>query len=240
MARKKSTNWISYQEAVDLVRSEGLGSRQQYLDWWDSNKPRRLSKYPHRIYSEWTSWNDFLGTNNTFNQGKKATRPYGEAVLWVHKQGIEGGRAGWLAWLEQHGEDLPEDIPTRPDFKYKKDWVSWKHWLGDHVVEKVEAQQKAVVDNSIYYIIREQDYSHVSNVYTFGLEKGGISALKERWQTEKFSVVKLYKFDARQIDSIKKIVEECSKPYYDGTNTRMVTNIHNLCWELINVLEPVQ
>jgi len=238
-ASNKKSNWLSYEEAKALVRSENVGSRQQYLDWHDANKPKRLSKYPHRVYTnDWTSWNDFLGTDNKFNQGKKSFRPYNESIMWVHKLGIEGGRDGWLTWLEQHGDDLPSDIPRRPDLHYKKDWSTWRHWLGDRVVEKVEAQQKALQESGVYYIIRETNYAHLNNVYSFGLERGGVSALKSRWTLDKFQVVKLFKFDPSQTESIKQIINQFSTPY-ESEHVRTVTNIHEICWELVNVLEPI-
>lgn len=239
MARKRSNKWMSFEEAKEFIQGQGVQSRQQYIDWWDENKPKTLSKYPQRVYvEEWEGWNDFLGTNNQFNQKRRAWRSFEEAVLWVHQLGIEGGRNGWLAWVKENEDKLPKDIPKRPDITYKKDWMSWKHWLGNSVAEKVEAQQVAR-SAAIYYVIRERDYENVANVYTFGVELGGVSALKDRWQHEQFRVVKMYEFHPERVQEVEQVVKTLSSPYFDSTDARIVPNIHDLCWELVGILDPL-
>lgn len=231
---------MSFEEAKEFVRDQGVQSRQQYLDWWDENKPKALSKYPQRVYTkEWDGWNDFLGTNNEFNKTRRNWRSFEEAVIWVHKQNIQGGKNGWLEWVKENEDNLPEDIPKRPDITYKKHWLSWKHWLGDAVTEKVEAQQQAQ-SAAVYYVIRERDYQHVQNVFTFGVEDGGIAGLKDRWKHEQFQVVKMFEYRRDKAVQVEKVVNSLSTPYFGDTFVRAVPNIHDLCWELISVLEPIQ
>jgi hypothetical protein len=239
MPRKRSDKWMTFEEAKEFIQSQGVQSRQQYIDWWDDNKPKSLSKYPQRVYTdEWEGWNDFLGTNNEFNKTRRSWRSFEEAVIWVHKQGIQGGKPGWLQWVKDNPDSLPEDIPKRPDITYKKDWLSWKHWLGDSVTERVEAQQTAR-SAAVYYIIREKDYAHVNNVYSFGIEPGGVAALKDRWKLEQFQVVKLFQFDTQRAPEVEKIVTSLSTPYFGDGSVRAVPNIYDLCWELVGVVDPI-
>jgi hypothetical protein len=239
MARKRSSKWMSFEEAKEFVRQQGIQSRKQFLDWHDENKPKRISKYPQRVYTkEWDGWNDFLGTNNEFNKTRRNWRSMNEAILWVHRLGLQGGKQAWLDWVKENEDQLPEDIPKRPDIVYKKDWLSWKHWLGDKVAEKVEAQQKAR-ESTIYYIIREQDYANVNNVFTFGIESGGIAGLKDRWKIEKFQVVKMFRFDREHINEVENVLERLSHPYLGEKNVRAVPNIHELCWQLSDYLDVI-
>ena len=241
MPRKRSTKWMEFDDAREFVQAQGVQSRKQFIDWFDDNKPKRLSKYPQRVYTkEWKGWNDFLGTNNEFNKTRRNWRSFNEAVLWVHALGLQGGKPAWLEWVKEHSTELlPEDIPKRPDIVYKQEWMTWKHWLGDKVAERVEAQQKAR-SAAIYYVIREVKYAEVSNVYTLGVESHGIAALKERWEYEKFQVVKMFEFDSAKAHEVDAVIDKCSNSYFGEKYVRAVPNIHEMCWELNNVLDLVR
>lgn len=242
MPRQRSSKWLSYEDAREFVQKEQIQSRQQFLKWYQDNKPRRIPKHPERVYTqpnEWTSWNDFLGTDNEFNKTRHNWRPFNEAVQWAHKQNIAGGKIGWLKWVDENEDGLPEDIPRRPDLAYKRQWMSWKHWLGDAVVEKVEAQQKTQ-SAAVFYIIQEREYSNVANVFTVGVETGGVSALKDRWTQEKFQVVRLYKFKPEKKQDIDHLINQLSSPYFGNNNVRAVINVHELAWELTSILDPIQ
>ncbi len=231
---------MSFEDAKEFIQDQQVQSRQQFLDWHDENKPKALSKYPQRVYTdEWNGWNDFLGTNNEFNKTRRNWRTLEEAILWVHKLNLSGGKDAWLKWVKENTSDLPEDIPKRPDITYKKDWMSWKHWIGDAVAEKVEAQQKAQ-SAAIYYIIKQQEYGEVANVYSFGIESGGVAALKDRWSVEKFQVIRMYHFDQSVGKQVNEIVENLSTPHFGSAQVRAVPNIHDLCWELTNVLDQIR
>jgi hypothetical protein len=241
MPRTRSKKWMDFEDAKAFVQSQGVQSRQQFIDWYDANKPARLSKYPPRVYTkERNGWNDFLGTNNEFNKTRRNWRSFSEAILWVHQLGIQGGKPAWLEWVKEHGEEkLPEDIPKRPDIVYSQEWMTWKHWLGDKITERVEAQQKAR-EASIYYIIREQQHATVDNVYTVGVEPRGVAGLKERWEVEKFQVVKMFQFESSKAPQVEAIVGNLTKSYFGEHHVRAVPNIHELCWELNNELDVVK
>ena len=70
-------NWLTFEEARDIVRDESLCSVVQYKQWWDRNVPRQIPKYPYNVWkTKWAGWNDFLGNDNVFDYGKRQYRPY--------------------------------------------------------------------------------------------------------------------------------------------------------------------
>ena len=142
---RKYASW----EAIKLtVQSVGtVTSRQKYLKWHAKVKPRYMPKYPHRVYPEWISWSDFLGTDNSWNgydlqlaaRRGDAWRPYWEAVRYVQKLGIKT-KNDWHAYCRE--KELPEDIPRAPDKTYGDDWTGWRSWLGKESMNKVESAVK--------------------------------------------------------------------------------------------------
>lgn len=226
--RPKNENYLPWNEARDFIRGEMIPSRGKYFEWWQRNKPKAIPRFPYRVYKEWVSWNDFLGTDNKFNEKiGRAWRTLDEATLWVHKLGLQS-QAQWMDWCKEK-DNLPEDIPARPDLVYEK-WRSWNHWLGNKPVEAIEAKQQAQ-QHVVYYIVHEQNVP--INVFTFGTEQGGLSALKNRWEREKFDICRLFWYDSSRATAVKQIVEGLSRPYMENTRQRMTPNI----WEIVSYLE---
>lgn len=232
--RKKNPNYISFEQAREAVRLELIPSVVKYNEWWLANKPKAIPRYPFRVYTkEWISWNDFLGTNNKFNDKIRKWRPIEEAITWVHRQHIKSFE-DWMTFARTPG-NLPEDIPGRPDYVYNQ-WISWAHWLGHKPQQAIEAK-KIAARNHVFYIVQ---YEHVpGNIFTFGVEEGGISGLKDRWQNEKFNTFKLFWYDRDKADIVKKVVNELSSPYYGDERQRIVPNIHEIVWHLQNILETI-
>jgi len=137
--RPKNENYLSFEEAREFVRSELLPSRGKFFEWWDRNKPKAIPRFPYRVYQEWISWNDFLGTNNKFNE-KSGTkwRSLEEATLWVHSLKL-GSYNEWMDYCRN--TELPEDIPARPELIYDG-WRSWNHWLGNRRMRQSKPKLK--------------------------------------------------------------------------------------------------
>lgn len=233
--RPKNENFLSYEEAREFIRNELLPSRGKYFEWWNLNKPKSIPRFPYRVYQkEWTSWNDFLGTNNQFNNrlGQK-WRPLDEATMYIHTLKLSS-QEEWMKYCRAN--KLPDGIPTRPDLVYDK-WRSWSHWLGNKPIAALEAQQ-AAQKIQVYYIIHEQGVP--SNVFTFGVEPMGISALKERWEYEQFDVIRLFWYDKMRSMVIKQIVEQTSSPMFDDVKQRIVPNIWETIWHLQSQMELIQ
>ncbi|MGZ8924306.1 MAG: hypothetical protein ACXW2E_00350 [Nitrososphaeraceae archaeon] len=224
--RPSVEKYLSYEDAKEFVRGEMIPSRKKYHEWWDRHKPKAVPKFPYRTYREWTSWNDFLGTSNHF--GIKAARSWRnmeEAALWVHRLRLEN-YVSWMAYCKIN--KLPVDIPTRPDLVYKK-WKSWNHWLGNKPVEALQAVRDAQKLH-IYFIVHEKGVPE--NVFTFGVDTIGPSNFKERWQHEKFDIIKLFWYDAEKVTTIDHIVTTFSTPYLANDKQRICPNVWEILWYL--------
>lgn len=235
--RPKNENYLKWEDAREAVRAEMIPSRSKYFEWWERNKPKAIPRFPYRVYiEEWISWNDFLGTNNSFKLNSAGKwRSYSEAILWAHALKIPTQEA-WMEFARTSGK-LPEDIPARPDLAYGK-WVSWGHWLGNKPIAAIEAKKEAVQQVAIYYIIRESNAP--GNILTYGVDPHGITHLKEWWERDKFEVIKLYWYQPTQQTYIKQVLDRLSTPYRGDDRQRITPNIWEIMWYFDAVLEPVR
>lgn len=233
MAAKRS---ISFEEAREVVRAECIGSRKQYNEWHKANKPKKIPRFPNRAYEdEWKGWNDFLGNNNSFDNKPKPYRPFVEAMAWAHRLGLKGQQE-WLEYVRTNRETMPEDIPTRPEIVYD-DWLSWMHWLGNRPQEKVEAAQKVEKESTVFYCIQEKEYASQSTIFTFGIERGGVSALKENWEmTKNFRVIKMFQYDPAEMDNVQKVINAQTTAYYGSSKIRICPNINQVLFDIGNYL----
>lgn len=234
MAEKRS---LPFEEARELIRKECIGSRKQYTEWHKANRPKKIPRFPNRAYADqWEGWNDFLGNDNSFDNKPKSYRPFVEALVWAHKLNLKGQKE-WLEYVNENRETFPKDIPTRPDVVYD-DWLSWMHWLGNRPQEKVEAAQKIENEASIFYCIQEKQYADQNNIFTFGIEKGGVSALKENWElsNKSFRVVKMFQHDPNVMDNVQQVISTQSTPYYGAEKVRICPNINQLLFDVSNYL----
>lgn len=239
VGRKNNPNFLPFAEARAFIQDEMLPSSGAYKEWWNKNKPKALPPYPYRVYKEWVSWNDFLGTNNKFQEPhQQSWRTLDEAIVFVHKLGFKS-QAEWMTYARE-GEK-PKDIPARPDIVYNK-WRSWNHWLGNKPQQAIEAKKEAQ-KTRLFYIIQYKDVP--SNVFSFGVEDGGISGLKDRWEYEKsrgygFNVVKMFWYDPDKSSQVQNIISTLTISYNDDDRQRIASNIHEVIWYLQFNLSEVQ
>ena len=239
MAAKRS---LPFEEARDIVRLECIGSRKQYTDWHKANKPKKIPRFPNRAYEDlWEGWNDFLGNDNSFDNTPKPYRPFAEGMAWAHRLGLKGQQE-WLEYVRNNREGIPDDIPTRPDVVYD-DWLSWMHWLGNRPQEKVEAAQQVEKQSSIFYCIQEKQYkTEASNIFTFGIERGGVSALKENWEltNKSFYVVRMFHFDSAEMEAVQSIIQRQTTGHYGSNKVRITPNVNQLLYDIGNLLMVAQ
>lgn len=232
--RPRNSNFLSFEEARAFVRGEMIPSRSKYEDWWNRNKPKTVPRFPYRVYKEWLSWNDFLGNDNEF--GEKigtAWRPFDEAVKWVHTLKLNT----YEEWMEYCKEvKPPEDIPARPDLVYDQ-WRSWKYWLGNSPTEIIEAAKQGQ-KVSVYYIIH--DPTVPSNVFDFGIEPMGLTAVKDRCARSDSHVVRLFWHDPQKGQFVKQLVDSWSLPYLGDDKRRVAPNVFEIITRLESILETVR
>lgn len=227
--RPKNSNYIPYEEAKLIVRAELLHSRSAYEHWYDREKPKSIPRFPYRVYTaEWITWNDFLGTNNEFKKGQRAWRTYNEAIHVVHPLQLKTQK-DWLEYCSAHPENIPEDIPRRPDVVYDA-WVSWNHWLGNKPVAAIEAKVEAA-KTALFYIIH--DPAVPGNVFSYGVETGGVSAMKDRWEREKYDIIKMFWYEQERGNDVKAVVDSLSSPYLGDDRQRITPNV----WMIVEQLQ---
>lgn len=233
--RPRNKNFLPWAEAREFIRSEMIPSRGKFQEWWDRNKPKTIPRYPYRVYKEWTTWNDFLGNENAFNE-KIGTKwiPLDEAIPIIHPLKIKT-YAEWMEFVKIPG-NLPPNVPARPDLVYDK-WRSWNHWLGNKVVEVVQAKQEAQ-KTQVYYIIHETDAP--GNVLTFGVETGGVASLKERWSYEKFDVIRMFWYEPDKGALLRQIVEATTTSYLGNDHQRIAPNVWETVYHIAMQLDQVK
>lgn len=115
-----------YAEAKVFVQTLKLKSKQEYTRLFQSQKlPADLPARPEGVYTEWTTWGDFLGNGKISRKGQ-AVRFFDEARTWVRSQNIKSGEAYRQLWSSGV---LPLDLPGTPNNVYSE-WVSWGDFLG--------------------------------------------------------------------------------------------------------------
>lgn len=227
--------FLSYEKAREFVRSELIPSKAKYDDWYVENKPHNIPRLPHRVYKEWTTWMDFLGTENTWGGGKQGTswRSLEEATIWAHTINMKS-RAEWFAWVKLPG-NLPADVPARPDMYYKH-WVGWNHFLGNKLTDAALAQQD-VKKVQIFFLIRYPDVP--GNVLTIGVEPMGITGMRERWERKNYDIIGLFWFDEQKADQMQQYIRNKSTPYLGDDRQRIFPNVWDFVWDMSVLFEQV-
>ena len=132
----KKKNWMSFAEAQALMQKEGIKTYTEFKEWKKAGKrPPNFPANPHIIYAEdWKGWPHFLGTEEI---RFKKWMSFTEAQALMQKEGIKT-YTEFKEW--KRAGKRPANFPGNPDIKYKKDWVSWYHFLGKKWMSYAEAQ----------------------------------------------------------------------------------------------------
>ena len=85
-------------------------------------------------------------------------------------------------------------------------------------------------------------HGDAENIITFLYVKGGPAILEEQWvaansMNQPFKVVRMYKFNPSQQESLRGVVEMTSTPFKGQENIRLVSNLPTLLWELDSIFE---
>ena len=123
-------NWRRFDDARTLVRSLGLKSVNEWLEYCRSGKkPADVPSNPNQMYAKagWAGMGDWLGT------GKVAThlrqyRPFKKARAFVRSLGLKSVDE-WYDYCKSGRK--PADIPISASKTYEEDgWSGWGDWLG--------------------------------------------------------------------------------------------------------------
>ena len=121
--------WMSFQDAKTLMQSQGIKTHKDFIEWKkDGKRPKDFPSNPNQIYKDkWKGWGDFLDTGNISNR-KMEWMSFQDAKTLMQSQGIKTNRE-FIEWKK--AGKRPEDFPSNPQRTYKKEWISWSHFLGN-------------------------------------------------------------------------------------------------------------
>lgn len=118
---KQNMTWMSYSEAVALMRAAGIRSMPEFEQWKnDGNRPNDFPAAPANVYSkEWKGFREFFGTNFMSYQEAKTL------VRGLKFKSIEE----FEVWLQS--DSRPVNFPKTPRNSYKDNgWSGFKDFLG--------------------------------------------------------------------------------------------------------------
>ena len=114
----------TYDEAKKFARKHNLKRKD---DWIKYEKTDDYPSRPDKIYKEWTTWGDFLGTENVAPT-KKKYRSFKDARKFVQSLKFKS-RGEWQKYCKS--AKRPKDIPKHPEDTYKnKGFTNVGDWLG--------------------------------------------------------------------------------------------------------------
>ena len=122
-------NYLSFEEARKHARTLKLTSNKQWRDYNNSGlKPNSIPAAPSKVYKEkgWIDWKDFLGSEN-HRAFRKNCRSFEEAKKFAQERKVKSAR-DWMNLSK--GKQLPEDLPSKPQNRYKDQWKGWPDFLG--------------------------------------------------------------------------------------------------------------
>jgi len=132
-------NWRDFGSARAFIHSLGLESNQDWREFTKSGSlPSDIPASPDRVYKDWRSWGDWLGTGTP--HWSDIERP---AFPIAREQARALRISSGAAWrlLSKEGKLRPKSLPSSPDKVYAKTgWISWGDWLGTN---RVADQEKA-------------------------------------------------------------------------------------------------
>ena len=148
---RPKSNHLPYSLARDYVqRFVKVTTRKQYWDWHKLERPLYLPSRPESHYDkDWVGWNDFLGTDGSFEKTIAKRKKIEYLDYWSAVHSIKPivaeynitCKEEWLAYCDEHG--TPERVPKRPRSVYGKQF-SWFTFLSRTVSAKVEASVNVV------------------------------------------------------------------------------------------------
>ena len=127
----KKRKWKSFDEAKAFIQSQGVKTRQEFIEWKKAGKrPKDFPSNPQNIYNnQWVGWSDFLGTENTSTRKreKREWMSFDQAKTFIQRQGIRTS-IEFQKWKK--AGKRPKDFPSNPNTIYKEEWKGWRDFLG--------------------------------------------------------------------------------------------------------------
>lgn len=218
---------FSYDEAKDVVRSEGITSAVEYHKWWMLNHPSRMPKRPDRAYKNNNFlWSKFLGVKNNFPSIRKKTFvSYEECQQFVARNNIKS-RTEWREFLRNY--EKPDNIPAHPELVYRGTktkpgkWISYNKFFDTKPLERIEKVSKM----EEYLIIYKID-AKFNNIFYFSQKLcSPLTLLAEcKKILEKYEIYAVYLVGTY---NYKNFLNRNFKEYIGTSNCYSIENINDL------------
>jgi hypothetical protein len=235
--QKRKSKYPPYSQARIQALELQLNSRSDYIKWHADTKCQYLPRYPERVYREWVSWNDWLGTANVFKGDVvKPVRAFWEAVKWAQEFASShkiDTMADWLAYTREHEDEMPDDIPLRPDTRYTE-WsqIGWKGWLGTDVRGRMAA---AKANTALFAICSHHNLRMPGNKYALvQADQGEAQLVRILGEQRDLRMIRCYKMDADVKEQVVAIIGQYGRDDGDGW---FIPNVNNVVFELDQLLE---
>jgi hypothetical protein len=228
--------------ARQTARELNMKSSTDYIRWHKVNQPPYLPRYPDRVYKEFISWMDFLGTKGANPLARDARllrlghvfRPFWQAVKWsqayCHEHKLTSG-SQWSEYVKRH--DIPDDIPEHPE-GYYDEWKStgWNTWVGKQAEDIIAAEK---VQTHIFAICSFRSIKVPGNYYALIHAKGGDGELNAALNNmNEGMVIRCYKWEDALQDKVMRILSMFCKDVGEGK--ALIPNVNALIFELDNML----
>jgi len=118
----------SFNKARQYARSLKLKSFSEWRKFYKSKKiPLDIPTTPYRTYKKgWKGWGDWLGTGSVAPYNRKFIS-FKEAKKYVSSLELKSSTE-WFRYARSG--IMPVFIPIDPSQTYRKEWMTWKNWLG--------------------------------------------------------------------------------------------------------------
>ena len=125
--RQRQIDFDSYVNVKKFVRGLGIKTRFDWLNYCKSGKkPKDIPNWPDSVYKNkgWISWSDFFGSENVRSMNHWSFESSKDFVI---RLGLKNQK-DWFTYCKSGNK--PDNIPTNPERRYKKEWKGMGDWLG--------------------------------------------------------------------------------------------------------------
>lgn len=118
--KEKHENFLTYDEAKNLVNSLGIKSFSEYKRYIKESGNTSLPTHPERAYAK-----DWIDRYNFFGKDKVSLLSYNEAKSFSMEMGFKTAKE----YFEYRKNNKESKLPQHPERDYEE-WVDWGEFLG--------------------------------------------------------------------------------------------------------------
>lgn len=186
MSESKLKIFLPYKEARDWV-IENLSKKgiNNLKKWHKYNElPLNIPKSPNIIYKNkgWVNWSEWFGSNFKYKGHKGYFLKYNEAKKWVSENFVNNGINTVEKW-NKNKHLIPENIPKKPYYYYKNEWISWHDWFYKerNILPYEEAKKWVLINIVSKGIVTVVEWNKIKNSLPSNIPKKPYYYYKNEW-----------------------------------------------------------